>query len=94
MPFALACSGMYAANTLGLDAGQGQVEQRNPKRRGIGAVMCQALPELQDDTDPASNFSWLLYCAFLVHISLLVNKKGKLQAYSVTHASKVRKQFV
>ena len=31
--FALACSGMYAANTRGLDAGQGQVEEHTRKQR-------------------------------------------------------------
>lgn len=41
VPFTLACSGMYAANSLGLDAGQGQAEEHTPNsiRRGIAVLM-------------------------------------------------------
>lgn len=65
--FALACSGMYAANTLGLGAGQGQVEQHNASniRRRIDAWMCQSA--WVAGWHSASNFSWLL-CISCAHL--------------------------
>lgn len=93
--FALACCGMYAANNPGLDTSQGQVEEHihnqwQRRNRGTGVPNCLSR---ETGTDSASNFSWLLCCAFLVHISLPVNK-NVTQACSITHASNVRKWFI
>lgn len=46
---------------------------------------CVKVPEWQDDTQPPT---FPGSCAFLVHISLLMNPKGKLLSYTCIQCEK------
>lgn len=57
--FALACSGMCAANPRGLDAVQGQVEERTCKQRQ-GTNCCPGVPDC-----PSGGRAWTRPLTFL-----------------------------